>query len=335
MDDTNPRIPTGEKTSSRPDSALLSLAADWMLRLQSAPDDPRLRREVDDWLALDAGHRQAWQKVTGAWSLLGEVSVDRSRWPAGPDHSQSSVPAEARASCNRSGVTVLALVACLLVCLLPLAWQHWSPEYRAAVGADLALTLTDGSEVMLGAGSALDTDFTGGERRVRLLGGEAFFRVAPDPGRPFVVQAGDLKARDIGTAFNVRSNDHGFSVSVSDGEVVVDYNSREHRLLPGDQLVMDREGGHLQRHRLPPERVASWRGGWLFVQDRTLADLVDTLERYAPGYILFADNTLSDRRVTGSYDLHNVDAALKAMVQPYGGRILQLTPLLRIVLGPA
>ena len=79
-------------------------------------------------------------------------------------------------------------------------------------------------------------------------------------------------------------------------------------------------------------RVAAWREGRLFVQGRTLADLAETLERHAPGYILIADGDLAARRVTGSYDLTDIDGALSAMVQPHGGRVLHITPLLRIVL---
>ncbi|MCQ6263047.1 FecR domain-containing protein [Alcanivorax sp. MM125-6] len=311
-------------TPARPDAALLRRATDWMLRLEAAPDDRGLRRELDAWLAADNAHRQAWRRVRGAWDLIGEAPADPEAWPGG------AAPATRLRRPGPGALAGLALAACLLLAVLPGAWRYWQADYRAPVGDTLALTLSDGSRVMLGAGSALAEEFTAGRRRVRLLDGEAFFEVAEDR-RPFLVQAGEMEARDIGTAFNVRADDQGYAVAVRDGEVAVRYRDGEHRLLPGDQLALDRDGG-ARRHRLPPDRVAAWREGRLFVQDRTLADLADTLERHAPGYILIADGDLAARRVTGSYDLTDIDGALSAMVQPHGGRVLHITPLLRIVL---
>ncbi|MBL7251880.1 FecR family protein [Alloalcanivorax marinus] len=309
----------------RPDAALLRRATDWMLRLEADPDNRALRRELDAWLDADDEHRGAWRRVRGAWELIGEAPSEPDLWPADP-----SPPAAARRYPPMARLAGTALAACLLLAVLPAAWRYWQADYRTPVGDTLALTLSDGSQVVLGADSALATDFSDDRRRVRLLEGEAFFEVAADR-RPFLVQAGDMQARDIGTAFNVRADDQGYAVAVSDGEVAVRYREGEHRLLAGDQLALTRDGA-ARRYRLPPDRVATWRQGRLFVQDRTLADLAATLERYAPGYILIADGDLAARRVTGSYDLTDIDAALGAMVQPHGGRVLRITPLLRIVL---
>ncbi|QJX02171.1 DUF4880 domain-containing protein [Alcanivorax sp. IO_7] len=52
-----------------------------MLRLEAAPDDRGLRRELDAWLADDDAHRQAWRRVRGAWDLIGEAPADPEAWP--------------------------------------------------------------------------------------------------------------------------------------------------------------------------------------------------------------------------------------------------------------
>lgn len=313
-----------EHSDKPADDALLREASDWKLRLDEAPRDPALRRACADWRARDERHENAWRRVSEAWALIGDLPVQRRQWPG---HDEAPVR-----HWRWPRGAALALAACLLLALMPAAWRYWQADYRTGVGQTLAVTLADGSAVVLGADSALAEAFSDGERRVRLLRGEAFFDVAADP-RPFLVVAGEVRARDIGTAFSVREDDGSYGVGVSHGEVAVSYRGgRARHLMAGDQWALDRASGTARVQRSAPDRVAVWRQGRLFVQDRTLADLADTLERHAHGYILIADDALAARRVTGSYDLSDVDAALAAMVQPHGGRVLRITPLLRIVL---
>lgn len=83
-------------------------------------------------------------------------------------------------------------------------------------------TLADGSVVELRDGSSLDSDFTATTRRVRLTGGEAHFIVAKDAARPFIVEAGGVAVRALGTAFNVRLDASTVDVLVTEGRVQVE-----------------------------------------------------------------------------------------------------------------
>ena len=69
----------------------------------------------------------------------------------------------------------------------------------------------------------------------------------------------------------------------------------------------------------------------MFVNDVTLAAAVERLQRYHPAWISIPDPVLASRRVTGLYDLENPDAALQALVQPFGGRAREVTPYGRIL----
>lgn len=323
METSNKHTPTHKAAGTpRVDTGVLECATDWMLRLEAAPDDPRLRCDLDAWLAADDRHRHAWHKVCDAWEMVGEIPVDTSRWPAKPARSR-----------HRPALAGLAVAAMMLLAVLPSANRYWQSDYRTGVAEIRTLSLSDGTIATLGADSAIAEDFSDSGRRIRLLRGEVFLEVAEDQ-RPFLVQAGDLEARDIGTAFSVHEGGQLYSVAVSDGEVDVDYrNGDRHRLLAGDQLTIARDSGKARRFQVPADRVAAWREGRLFVQDRTVTDLADTLERYTSGYIVVADGDLAERRVTGSYDLSDVSGVLSAIVQPHGGRILHLPPFLHIVLG--
>ncbi|KAF0807153.1 protein fecR [Alcanivorax xiamenensis] len=318
--------------SSVPDSLLLQQATDWMLALEAAPDDRRLRREVSRWVARNREHKAAWDRVSRAWQLMGTMPVDRASWPDASEPKQTGW--------RRPPVRWLvgtALAACLMIAVLPglgLRWPLWV-DHVSAVAQSHILTLPDGTRVQLGADSALNEHFDGRERRVELMRGQAFFDIAPDASRPFIVTVRGMEIRDIGTAFDVLAGERQAVVTVQEGEVVISSRAVERHVLPGEQLVLNPDGGEARLHHLPIDRVAGWREGRLFVQDRSVADLLDTLRRYYKGYILIADDDLGARRVTGSYDLTDVDAALAALVRPHDGRVIHVTPFLRVVLGPS
>ncbi len=79
------------------------------------------------------------------------------------------------------------------------------------------------------------------------------------------------------------------------------------------------------------ENVAAWRAGKLIVHDATVAEVVAELDRYRAGLILLQDQALATRKVTGVFDLLDPAAALRALLQPFGGRITAFTPYLLIV----
>src|SRR5690606_35324362 len=82
--------------------------------------------------------------------------------------------------------------------------------------------LSDGSRITLGAGSRIRVDYTAAARRLTVEAGEAFFAVARDPQRPFVVHAGSGTITALGTAFNVRSLAGRVVVTVVEGKVEVE-----------------------------------------------------------------------------------------------------------------
>lgn len=126
--------------------------------------------------------------------------------------------------------TVVTVAALLLIG--GLAWQPWeratAPVAVAAIARDAVVlrpaqrTLPDGSVVELNAGAEIDVDFSGPLRRVVLRRGEGHFQVAKDPHRPFIVSAGEIEVRAVGTAFAVDRAAQGVEVLVTEGRVAVE-----------------------------------------------------------------------------------------------------------------
>lgn len=325
-------------TAGRPEStvsnATREAAMDWLLRLDAAPQDRALREAVNAWITADDSHARAWEQAQRAWQLVGEVPPRFvTTAPVAGPVTAPLVATRARRR-RRQRFAAAALAACLLLALLPAAMLHVQADHRAGIGASRQVALQDGSTMHLGAASAASVSFDAAARRITLLRGEAFFDVARDTARPFVVRMDDLDVRVLGTAFNLRRGDDAYTVGVQRGAVRVQYQRYGQKvdvqLLPGEELAIQ-SAQRVSRHAIPPQEVGAWREGRLFVQDATVADVISVLQRHQHARIAVVDGELSRARVTGVYDLSDPQRALRALVAPQGGHVRQFTPLLQVV----
>lgn len=190
----------------------LAAAADWLARcdrgLSAAEQDEFLQ-----WLAADPRH--------GEWLALHRTVVADfaalADWR--PEHSEEPNPdllAPQRRRLRWFRPFWLAAAAAIVIGFtLWLGARPVSPEPLAR------RLFEDGSSVELNRGAVVRAAFTTTERRVELLNGEAYFVVAKNPGRPFVVRAGGVDVRAIGTAFSVRLEAGAVEVLVTEGRVGV------------------------------------------------------------------------------------------------------------------
>jgi transmembrane sensor len=313
------------------DESILEEAMDWFLRLREPSCSPTDQRDFSLWLDRSPAHRDAWMKACKTWDLMGGAKPvdDRLRHSA----TRIAIPLPRRR--KAWGVSVaLALAACLVLALAgPSLLLHYQADFATATAELRKVMLEDGTTVELGPRSAIDTDFTNGTRNVTLLEGEAFFEVKHDLTRPFVVNAAGVKVTVLGTAFDVRIKPEDTTVNLMRGVVGLTVEGAAHpfELSPGDSVVVGRGDGKISRSRTAPEDMASWRHGRLFVNDVTIASVVEELQRHHPAWISIPSGDLARRRVTGLYDLSNPDRALEALVQPYGGKMHRISPYLRVL----
>lgn len=304
----------------------LAGAMDYLMRVRAAPDDEALRREVEAWTRAHPDHDQAWDRVRRAWVMLGETPR-AVRVGAALRRPRRTVAALAAAAA--------ILAACVLPALAPVFGLHPSADHATGTAEIRRIALEDGSVVHLGPRSALRVEFSPQGRSVALLDGEAFFEVARDPARPFAVRVETLTAAALGTSFEVRRTGRALAVGVRSGVVEVRRDGMDAaRLGAGDRLTVDRDADAVIRDHAPPTEIAGWREGALFFADATVAQVVEELGRYRPGWIVIADRALAEERVTGLYDPRDPDRALRALVRPAGGQVREITPLLRVLSRP-
>lgn len=312
---------------------ILEEAMDWFVRLRDPSRTQSDERDFRNWLMASPAHRKAWETACHTWELMGStVPVYDDVWR------KTSSAGRSRMRRFRRPFTLIPAALALAACLvLALASPSLLLRYRADVLTETAelrkVTLDDGTIVELGPKSAIDTRFTDGTRVVTLLAGEAFFDVSHDATRPFVVNAADVKVQVLGTAFDIRLGADDTKVELIRGLVALTVAGAAHtvELSPGDAVTVGRADGSLSRSRIALEDMASWRNGRVFVNDVTIASVVEILQRYHPAWISMPSADLANRRVTGLYDLSDPDRALEALVQPYGGRVHHVSPYLRIL----
>lgn len=158
-------------------------------------------------------------------------------------------------------------------------------------GAEYKLLLSDGTKVYLNSGSELryPIAFADGEREV-YLSGEGYFEVTADTMRPFIIEAGLTKVRVLGTSFNInaypeRSNTF---VTLEKGLVEVLFGEDSMKVLPGMQVVNDKESG-MSCREVKTELYTSWKDGYYYFRGQTLEEIMSTLAVWYDMNVVFED----------------------------------------------
>jgi ferric-dicitrate binding protein FerR (iron transport regulator) len=167
------------------------------------------------------------------------------------------------------------------------------------------IELPDGSSVVLNAGSKLDypTAFSGDDRHVSLTG-EAYFDIAHDASRPFVVQTGKLRTTVLGTAFNIKAypDQTDITVTVTRGKVKVSDDKKVLGIInPDQQLTFNRNLNHMEHKMVDTHSVTAWMEKDIFFDDITTGQALDQLEKRFGINITLTNKTITDCRFTATF----------------------------------
>ncbi len=202
---------------------------------------------------------------------------------------------------------------------------------RSGTGETPTIDLADGTTIQLNAFSAVSYRFTAETRTVTLLRGQAFFQVAKDANRPFVVEANGGRTTALGTAFDVRLAPNSTEVTVTEHAVAVAPDTRsepEVRVNEGQQAVYDPNGKVKGVRQADTHAVLAWRRGQLVVDNALLADVVTEIGRHFAGRIIISNSDLAARRVSGTFTVTDTDAALELLHESLGLSVTRMGPLI-------
>jgi transmembrane sensor len=275
-------------------------AVAWWVRRDAGRLSAAETAEFETWLG-DPANAAAFDEVC---ALCGDVRALRPRRAVAP----------ARAPRRRRWAVAAAMAASLAaLASFDDLRLLWSADFHTATGETRIVALADGSKVQLGARSAIAVNYAGGRRALTLLEGEAFFEVAPDAARPFVVTAAQGSVTALGTSFDIALEGGGARVTVAEHKVAVASRGEKTLVEEGRQCDFGPATPTSAPVAVAVQDATAWRRGKLIFVDRPLGEVVDILARYHHGYVLVASAAARKLRVTGVFDAADPIGALRAI----------------------
>lgn len=305
---------------------LLDEAAEWIARLRSDQVSAADQQAFAVWLSQGGAQREAFDQTENLWQDLGVVQyLPDEALPAEQTVNPVPIHANVRRGLPAFGRRALAAAAAIVVAVL-LTWQllpeapHDASVFRTAIGEQKTITLDDGSTLILNTDTTVSVDFSTARRGVKLQRGEAYFAVAKDSQRPFVVELDEATVTAVGTAFNIHRQPRQALITVTEGEVkVVDKHAQSdaaaatERVRAKQQVVVRKKEGLSAVTDTDVQQATAWQRQQLVFNGTRLSDVVDELNRYSTQQIKIADPLLNSLQVSGVFRLDDPQATLQGL----------------------
>lgn len=339
--------PDPELTTMSSSTEIEIAAAAWFAEREAEGWTVERQNELDAWLEQSTAHRIAFLRVSEAWKRFGDLDAptmnrtpgaipDRGGWvwcslPQDAERSLSgervdvhqNPPLEVRRTVAfasralspriwRSSAAAVTLAVLAAIGLTSWYVAHQSTSYRTEVGQIRSVPLEDGSHVTLDTGSRIEVAVRADERRIDLIGGDAYFEVAKDPARPFVVSVERARVVAVGTQFYVERDDNGFIVLVTEGKIRLERPAESpQEVSAGSEARLDSSGLRMSHPTdTEVEETLGWRNGYLLFRDTSLVEAVAKFNRYTHKKMLIEDPSIAGIRIGGHFRLDDVQGFL-------------------------
>lgn len=287
-------------------------------------------RVIGAWLQESAENRQYFESLQRLWNQAPTARAATLR-PVDTERALQKVKAKIQPVAGTSPARRISMyqwipaAAAVLVVVVTAVFFFRNPSQTpeiqiAATSATLTDTLTDGSVVVLNRNSGLRIagNFNKNERRMR-LSGEAYFAVAPDKEKPFVIEVEQLEVKVVGTEFNVdnRSEPGWVKVSVTSGKVQLTAGAQTVLLLPGEQAVYENATGNIVRSAKPDENVLAYKNRLFQYNATPLKQVVQELSDVYGVDISLNNKVLENCLLYGKYENLELDRVLDLVADAF------------------
>lgn len=310
-------------------------ASAWLVRQDSDRWTEADALEFEAWLGASTARRLAYLRLKSAWEKSARLAAlapapltVREKAPCPVRPARTWTASLKRRLCQqrpirRLGASIALTASVAVIALIAQPWlgRDTDAQLSAGIGERQAVRLADGSHVLLNTNTRLQAQVDAHRRHVRLMQGEAYFEVAHDAGRPFVIDAGDHRVTVLGTRFTVRVDRGLVQVKVVEGKVRLDAASNTDLAQPAEAVLTRNEVAIAdQRQILVTEKTAeqlsndlSWRTGRLVLDQMTLAEAAVEFNRYNRQQLIINDPAVAQMRIGGSFDVGNVVAFIRLL----------------------
>ncbi len=292
-------------------------AAAWVARMYANPD-PADQAAFEVWHKADQRHAGAYLRAEAAWVLLDRAQVLRHGDGVAAQRAASDTLKVHHSARTRRYVLTGAVAASAAGLVSVGVMLSHRVSLSTARGELRKVPLADHSIATVNTDSQIDVALSDRMRHVDLVRGEAWFEVAKNPDAPFVVSAGDVRVRAVGTAFSVRRHAAGADILVTEG-VVEAWNVKNK-----NQRVTLKAGGEAHVTNTPEpvevsyrpeevERKLAWREREVILKSTALSDAVAEFNRYNDREIVIADPALRDAQLVGGFQVDQPDSFARAV----------------------
>jgi transmembrane sensor len=321
-------------------------ATEWFIRFCEDEVDGSACEEFDAWLRVSPQHVRAYLDISAFWVAAGSMTrtpkgdidllVQRARAAGNVVVLDKTPKAEAPVKGERSVRRLrLAVAAALLFVCLALGFGKWwqvvrYPSYATQFGEQRTVTLEDGSVVELNARTRIKVRFTDAARNVDLIEGQALFRVAKKPDRPFIVVSGNTRVRAVGTEFDVYQKTRGIVVTVVEGRVSVSAPPERPATAPGagaqaDAVMLSAgEQVTVTSHRVAAPSLANvaqataWTEGKLVFDSTPLSEVLQEFNRYNARPLSIDDPQVLALHISGAFRTTDSAQLIRLLSERFG-----------------
>jgi len=314
------------------DEVIEAMAASWLAQREEG-FTPEQENEFLRWRLADPRHGEAVDRLEETCALLEQLPElrgdPRLEKPAETKAVSSTAnaprivikPRRARAG---RWIALGGLAASLVAAALLWRTDGSLPlqaTYATAPADYRRVQLPDSSIAQLNGGTQLQVDYTGRERLVKMEEGEAYFHVAKDGTRPFVVRTQGFRVIAVGTAFNVRVVEAGLDVLVTEGVVRVEREAAptaEPIVLAAGERSLVSEGAALPVQRVDDTQIQAtlaWQEPRLVFTEATLAEVVARFNERNRVQLELGDPTLGQSLVGGTFRRDDVETFIRLLEQ--------------------
>lgn len=297
-------------------------AAAWVVRIDRVRDDPTTAAELAAWLAGDTRRQGAYLRAQAMWQQLEDVDESAARI-------RREMPRRRFMALGGAGIVAAAMAG--------IFWLggDGSRAYTTGLGERTRTELTDGSVMVLNTASLSHVRMTPSRRLVEMERGEAWFHVAKDRSRPFIVSAGPIRVEAVGTAFAVRRRNGATDVTVTSGTVRAWSETTPTRFISlkaGHRVrLQDATGASNAAVRNGGvEQALAWSRGEIVLDGMTLAEAAAEFNRYNRHQVT-VEESLANRKVVGWFQAGDPESFARSAATMVGGHVEQDETTTRIV----
>ena len=298
--------------------ALNQQASEYVVRLYSGELTAKEEQQILDWCSESDEHQSAFDAALSVWDDAASLTP-KAGWRA---------QLEKRFYAWRylaASVVIAVLVSMLLL------HNNYPTEktlfqaaqyYKTGIGEVSNVGLPDGSTVTLNTDTNIKVEFTPIQRELWLNRGEAFFDIAKDRSRPFIIHTDTKVVTVVGTKFNIKLSQSGFNIAVTEGIVAVQDTTKvassaadnKPLLLEAGAVASFSKDSALitKQNTNAVEQAKSWTTGYLRFDDERLDKVIESFNRYRNRKIVI-DPALVDMRISGVFKLSDGDSILNAL----------------------